>query len=173
MPQIAITCQHQQQTHWCWAAVVASVNNYYAAKSSTRQPITQQELADRYVGGHNQQFDPFQALQDLHLSNGTDDGMIDWDALEKTVKDGEPNIARVGGPRSGHYILVIGYQAGTTRTRRYIILDPDETNPAPRTLSQAKLETYGGGYDGTQYTRDQQVPQNHAVGQGQDEISVP
>lgn len=165
MPQIAITCEHQQQTQWCWAAVVASVNNYYAAKSNIRQPVTQQELANDYVGGQNQQLDPYGVLVKLQLSNGTDPGMIDWNALKNTVKDGQPNIAKVGGSNSGHYILVIGYQNGPSR--RYIILDPDDTNPAPKTLSKTQLEQYGGGYDGTQYTKDKQVPQSQAVGQGE------
>lgn len=164
MPQIKITCAHQQQTNWCWAAVVESVNNYYAATNPKRPTITQAELAQKYVGGRNEQFDPFKALEDLKLSNGTDKGMIDWGALKDTVNDGEPNIAKVGGARSGHYILVIGYEGDAPSTRRYIILDPDDAPPAARTLNETELKNYGGSYDGTQYTKDKQVKTEQALG---------
>src|SRR6185369_3371623 len=97
MPEIAITCQTQEERNWCWAAVVASVNNYYAQKFGKRPTVTQTDLANKYVGGRDEQYDPFTVLVDLKLSNGTDVGIIDWDALKGTVADGEPNIAKVGG----------------------------------------------------------------------------
>lgn len=172
MPQIALNCEHQQQSNWCWAAVVASVNNYYAAKFGKRPPITQQQLANQYVGGRNEQFDPFTALKDLQLNNGDDRGIIDWKALTETVDEGEPNIAKVGRDGSGHYILVIGYEPGTARTRRYIIIDPDEAMPAPRALSEVQLQGYGNGYVGTLYTKDHKAVPNQATEHGQHATST-
>jgi hypothetical protein len=156
MPTISIVCQHQEKSNWCWAAAVASVNNYYAKKSGGKRPtVTQTDLAKKYVGGKNEQYDPYQVLVDLKLSNGSDDGFIDWATLKDTVNDGEPNIAKVGGSSSGHYILVIGYEdPGTERQRRYVIADPDESPADPKTLTKGQLESYGGSYDGTQYTKD-------------------
>ncbi|HCA26658.1 MAG TPA: hypothetical protein DEP05_03290 [Betaproteobacteria bacterium] len=151
---IAIVCEHQEKSNWCWAAVVASVNNYYAAKFSKRATITQTELATKYVGGRDEAYDPFTALVDLDLSNGTDVGLIDWDALKSTVGDAEPNIAKVQGA-AGHYILVIGYDdPSTARHRRYAIADPHDDPAAAKTLTKSELESYDGGYAGTQYTKE-------------------
>lgn len=153
MPTIPISCQHQEQSNWCWAAVVASVNNYYAASSSGRQLITQQQLADRYVGGRNEQYDVYQPLVDLNLSNGTAEGAIPWDELTAIVTANQPGIALVGQPDEGHYILVVGYVTGTARTKQAQIMDPDTATPTAQSMPYSALGSYGGGYTGTQYTK--------------------
>jgi hypothetical protein len=154
MPTISISCEHQQQSNWCWAAVVASVNNYYASSSSKRKPITQQQLADRYVGGRNEQYDVYQPLVDLDLSNnGSEQGVISWDNLTAIVTANQPGIALVGQPNEGHYILVAGYIAGTARTKQVQIIDPDTATPTVQSLPYSTLDSYGGGYIGTQYTK--------------------
>ncbi|TND07553.1 MAG: hypothetical protein FD123_3105 [Bacteroidetes bacterium] len=135
---LGIQAPQQAQPNWCWAAACSVIVGQ-----------TQQFLANQFVGGRDEQFDPVNVLNTYLKFGSEKNGKIPWDTLVDEVDAGRPVILLFGPKKDAHYILVTGYDGNSNRdkNRKYVISDPDNGgNPQP--LTSEELGNYRGNFIG-------------------------
>jgi hypothetical protein len=120
--------QSQLESEWCWAAVSASVDNFYGGAAWTQCKVVNAELgrADCCANGSSANCDkPWyleKALKRVHHFNGLT-GLSSQAAVKTEIDSGHPLGVRTAWSGGGaHFLVVHGY---------------DYTNPVQPTLSVA------------------------------------
>jgi len=122
MPTLSISLERQEDTNLCWAAVSLAILDHYR-KYNHGFPSTQQELANMFTNGRNEQFDIFDVLDYYKVSNGSRPGFRQ-DELIDSIKNDEPAVIKTGSGGNGHFLLVIGYRKDAIEGFQLELRDP-------------------------------------------------
>jgi hypothetical protein len=124
--------QAQEQSEWCWAAVTASIGNFYAGDDQLKQCDVVNTLlrrndccADGSSGSCNRQFDLDSALRRLEHFDRRQPGQPDFNVVVAEIDGGRPLAVRIRWSEGGGHAIVI---YGFTDDRRVDIADPDHAN---------------------------------------------
>jgi hypothetical protein len=109
--------QTQQQNNWCWAAVCASINNYYADASSQvmQCDIVNEAFGTTYCCQEPDQYDiPWYldlALEQVNHLNYDEAGPMAFGVIAEQIGVAQcPVAARIGLPDGGdHSVVICGY----------------------------------------------------------------
>lgn len=107
--KLPFTIQSQgTKANWCWAAVAASITEYYASIDHT--PVsTQEELASHYVEGDDSPADLATVLDDLGHRDGSPAGgaMLFPDILSN-IRASRPICCKIVYDSGDHYVVIAG-----------------------------------------------------------------
>lgn len=118
---IACPVQRQEQSQWCWAAVAASVSQYYDPAGEW----TQCQLANVELGQQtcclngatracNRPWRLDSALQRTDNLNRMTSNVSTLTEIHGEIDSSRPLALRIGWQGGGgHFVIVIGYSAGT------------------------------------------------------------
>jgi len=101
-----IYTHRQEDTQWCYAAVIQSILEYY-----TRNNRSQPDIVRSVTGSstNSSPQDPHGILHRMDLIYGSYDGHPSWEIIQVQVDAGRPIIVRLGAD-TGHYVIIIGYE---------------------------------------------------------------
>ncbi len=120
---MAFTMEHQEKQEWCWNAVTVSVEHYFDPHS----PLNQEDLAKKELGGpFNKPFFIQDALQNLHLLNGTTEASLSFADVKKQLDQNLPVCAHIqwAGSDLSHYVLITGYKVQPGGPNLVYVSDP-------------------------------------------------
>lgn len=167
---IDFTIQVQQQTRWCWAAVTASVADYFAARGGPPAPA-QCELATQllhfpccvvplppppppYWRGNM----PYLLSAALgaagHLANAVSKA-VDFPAIKQEIVNSKPVCCRIywDDDPNGHYVVIMGCH-DDGHEQDVVVLDPSDTAPHEGSFPFDEFKSFGGGsWDNTCFTQ--------------------
>jgi hypothetical protein len=153
--RLTFRIQHQEQTEWCWAAVAASVQQYFEPDSEPALELRQCKIANMVVQTDavlnpitdpkcckdpqpcNQPASLETALKKIHKWRNTlvadsstgATGTLTFAQVQREIDRGRPVCAGItwksGG---GHFVVVRGYRALASGAHQLYIADPD--NPS-------------------------------------------
>ena len=123
--------ERQEQSEWCWAAVAASIDNYFNPKS----PRTQCKIASLVIGQDccdeadcNQLETLIDALKDIHYLSRTIVGTVSFEEIQKEINRRRPVCARIEWTGGGaHFVVISGYEVLPSGARHVYIDDPFNT----------------------------------------------
>jgi hypothetical protein len=133
--QHAYQIQEQAHTEWCWAAVGASINNYFSPEA----PITQCQLANHVLGVDDCCNDPFPndrdstaTLQDVLgklqlLQEPPEPPLSPQDIYTQIVTNSFPIGCRIGWfghNDNGHFVVICGCPVTASGDQWLDIADP-------------------------------------------------
>ena len=102
-----IYIHRQEDTQWCYAAVMQSIIEYY-----THNNMAQPDIVRSVTGSstNSSPQDPHGMLNQMDLiSDSYDDGSYpSWETIREQVDAGQPIIVRLGAD-TGHYVIIVGY----------------------------------------------------------------
>lgn len=119
--------QHQQESEWCWAAVAATIDQYFNPLS----PLRQCDVATRVLGSDNCS-NPINepailgdAVQVVNPQRVNLERALNFDELRREIDAGRPVCCAIewtGG--GGHAVVVTGYRVLTSGVRHIHVEDP-------------------------------------------------
>lgn len=132
MNKLNFTIQPQEQTEWCWAAVTASIANFFAGNSNMKQcalvnnATLRSDCCDEGDSDPcNQPFALDTALRRLSLLQKTQRGQPGFKAVADEIAAGRPLAVRILWSEGGGHAIVV---YGVTDDRRLHIADPENAN---------------------------------------------
>ena len=152
----------QEKLNWCWAAVSATVSQYFYPDISLTQVDIANQLMDSTTCGQGEGCDKAEALQDALDAAKTllnnplicqvINGSLSFQNVQAQIDSGKPVCARIlwgGGPLS-HFVMISGYAISQSGEAWVDISDPyfvDSTVPYDLFVSAyldsgAWVETY-------------------------------
>jgi hypothetical protein len=150
MPVLPVRMQTQEQSQWCYAAVVQAMADYYGIR------LTQADIARKHPStpckvdptGLNCPQDPYDLLAELGLAYGTDkytqstrSGAKLVKGIRESIDENAPLVALIGSGGQNHYVVIVGYSYDNG-LYTYTVLDPITGN-TPRTVGQVELFNQG------------------------------
>lgn len=144
--------QTQQEDQWCWAAVAASVDTYFAPFASAPQC----RIAAAVLGSgadtcsnpqnHNKPGKLQDALYAIGRYRTTRLGALSFDDLRAEIDSGRPVCVRIAWSGGGaHFVVLSGYHESTTTGVRTVdVSDPLYPN-STRLFEQFPSAYHGGG----------------------------
>ena len=103
IPRIRI--HPQENTQWCYAAVIQSILEYYTHNSTSQPDIVRNVTGS---SANNSPQDPHGDLHRMDLIYDSYDGHPSWETIREQVDARRPIIVRIGA-NTGHYVIIIGY----------------------------------------------------------------
>ncbi|MFW9080945.1 papain-like cysteine protease family protein [Pseudomonas sp. P2757] len=135
--------QPQTQTNWCWAAVSASVGNYYGTGSWTQCGVASSEL-DRNCCNQPGPCNVYgyldSALRTTRSYNGMNQGSLQMSAIQNQINMGRPIGLRCAWYGGGAHFLVI---CGTNGN--YLLIADSIYGYSTRALNSFPGSYNGGG----------------------------
>jgi papain like cysteine protease AvrRpt2 len=140
--------QPQTQSNWCWAAVSASVAQFYRGQTNWSQcTVANAELgrkdccAGGASGGCNQTNTLNTALTTVgHLRNWSG-GTVGFDVIKNEIGTGQPLGCRVGWANGGgHFVVISGWVEAANGTQYVHVYDPFYA------FSQTTYQAFAGSY---------------------------
>ena len=125
--------QHEEQNNWCWAAVAASVGNYYAEEEEWDQcTVANRELrredccGDGAAGPCNVYGYLASALNRVHcLQNWAIAHRATFDMVVGEINAGRPVCVRVAWRGGGaHFVAITGYSDPDPAIAQVLVQDP-------------------------------------------------
>jgi peptidase C39-like protein len=130
---LAFVMQQEEQDNWCWAAVAASVGDYYAAQETWEQcEVANLELlrddccGDGAAGPCNVYGYLASALNRVHcLQNWQIAVRVAFAVVVGEINAGRPVCVRVAWRGGGaHFVVITGYDDPDPNVARVLIQDP-------------------------------------------------
>lgn len=157
MSKLDFVIQSQEQSEWCWAALSASIVNFYAGNDSLKQCEVVKKVLGRSTccedGSSdlcNQQFDIDSALRRLgHLARAQGN-QPDFRIVDAEIKAGRPVGVRILWSDGGGHAIVV---YGVTDDRQVIIADPASANDEAIVPFDGFVYKDIGSWNGTLFTR--------------------
>ena len=122
--------QEQEEDHWCWAAVSASVDHYYNSGAALKQCAIASEVLEAKDCCYNKgEHDEPAALKDAlgvvkRLKNA-EGGSLEFKELQAELDAGRPVCVAIEWNGGGaHFVAVSGYQVSSSGIRTIEIGDP-------------------------------------------------
>jgi hypothetical protein len=139
--------QDQEKDNWCWAAVAASVTDYYAARNGTA--VLSQEDVAAAVGatGKDEPFLLSTVLRTIgHLDGKQISGGLLFPDIVTEIKNCKPICCAICWPRDsiGHYVVIMGCHDDE---QEIIVLDPSGTGPQNGAFPLASFKNFFSGGD--------------------------
>jgi hypothetical protein len=127
--------QHQQQSEWCWAAVAASVQQFFVQDPNPTRRMTQCAVANMVLPGNpkccdgpedcNKPAKLEDALTKIHKWRNTLEVALTFEEVQREIDRGRPVCAQItwnsGG---GHFVVVGGYRVLASGAQQLYIADP-------------------------------------------------
>lgn len=149
--------QVQQQTQWCWAAVAASVTDYFNAANGGAVKA-QCELASDYAKPSDCCADPAaegcnepSALETVlgdigHLEEDVEGRMEFADIVTEIATRKSPVCCKIAWTEDldGHYVVIMGCHDDASQD--VIVLDPAEASPHCGAYPFEQFKTLAGGH---------------------------
>jgi ABC-type bacteriocin/lantibiotic exporter with double-glycine peptidase domain len=157
LKKLAFTIQPQHQSEWCWAAVAASIANFYEGNNKLKQcDIVNKMLIldtccdDGSSDSCNQQFHLEPTLQRIRHLQRSQPGQPDFAAVVAEMTAGRPLAVRILWSEGGGHVVVV---YGVTDDRKVHIADP--ATPHDEILVPFDGFVYKdiGTWDGSLFTR--------------------
>jgi len=146
--RLTLKIQHKEQTEWCWAAVAASVQQYFEPASEPDLELKQCQIASSVlqVAEHrccrnpelyNQPNELETALKTIHKWRNTLDsdsstgatGALTFEQVQREIDRGRPVCAGITWDSGGaHFVVVRGYRVLASGAHQLYIADPE--NPS-------------------------------------------
>jgi hypothetical protein len=143
--RLTFKIQHQEQTEWCWAAVAASVQQYFEPATEPALELKQCAIADMVLHTNlccpypefcNQPAALETALKKIHKWRKslnpdplTGPGTLTFAEVQREIDRGRPVCVGIrwyqGG---GHFVVIRGYRVLASGAQQLYIADPD--NPS-------------------------------------------
>jgi len=117
---MAFPMQDQQQSHWCWAAVTASVDSFYSGAAARTQCLVAGAVLGAGCCGANgplcnQAANLGNALSVIGRFRQRIVGRLSFDQLKAQIDGQRPVGIRIQWRGAGgHYLLVTGYEAASS-----------------------------------------------------------
>ncbi|CAN7324124.1 hypothetical protein ELH58_10355 [Rhizobium ruizarguesonis] len=142
------TIQRQEQTNWCWAAVSATVVQYYHNETYWKQCdiVTEALKEDACFGDAsaphiNKQWELDKALSIVGCLKMMTDKNVPEEVVFHEIAERRPLGARIhwkGG--GGHFVVIRGWFIGEDDALWYVVEDPVKNGGGTRTMPAAKFE---------------------------------
>jgi hypothetical protein len=154
--------QPQEHSEWCWAAVAASVSDFYAQVSGTAKE-SQCAIASRCLtyqccpplppGWNGNTFWALENALGAHLAQGPIDGPLSFSDIVTEIDAKRPVCCRISFDGvDGHFNAIVGYD--DTDDEEVIIRDPLYTNTNSRFPYATFVKNYqGGSWDNSYRTK--------------------
>lgn len=148
--RLAFTMQTQQQTNWCWAAVAASVAQYYDSGTGWTQCLVANEHWDRTdccgsgaSGPCNQYGWLDRALTDVGHFDRIESGTSTFAVIDAEIAAGRPVGIRVAWNGGGaHFLAIIGTREWSPR---YAAVDDSIYGKSDHTWEDLRTSYQGDG----------------------------
>ncbi|MGA7613999.1 MAG: papain-like cysteine protease family protein [Thermoanaerobaculia bacterium] len=132
--RLELSCEHQEQTQWCWAAVTSAISAFYTVAGTIRYPQCalarkQFDREDCCRSGSEPACNRWWYLdQSLSGTRNLEQILagrqVEIEELQKLLDAGRPVAARIEWPdTTGHFVIIAGYEATPDRVDLWI-LDP-------------------------------------------------
>jgi hypothetical protein len=112
--------QHQEQTQWCWAAVTASVADFYNQPGWRQCQIVETCRGTSGCctqGSSSACNQPWFLDQSLSRTGDLSDYLarsLSWSEVQAEIEAGRPVGVRIGWPMGGHFVAIDGYSGTGT-----------------------------------------------------------
>jgi ABC-type bacteriocin/lantibiotic exporter with double-glycine peptidase domain len=132
LKKLDFVMQPQEQTEWCWAAVAASIANFYARNNQSKQcDVVNKTLRrtdccrDGSSDFCNQQVDVDTALSRVGHLQRKQPGQPDFNIVVAEMNAGRPLAVRILWSGGGGHVIVV---YGATNDRKVNVADPENAN---------------------------------------------
>jgi hypothetical protein len=141
--------QTQLEEEWCWAAVAASVDNYFNPISSVPQCRIATNVLNKDACGDPEECNLSETLQKalkvVDRLRGIRIGPLTFAQLRQEIDAGHPVCARIAWNDGGaHFVVISGYYESPAGVRTVDISDPWYPNSI-RDFDQFPGAYHGGG----------------------------
>lgn len=157
MKKLAFIIQPQQQSEWCWAAVAASIANFYEGNKKVKQcDIVNKMLIlddccdDGSSASCNQQFHLEPTLRRIRHLQRSQPGQPDFTQVVAEMTAGRPLAVRIVWSEGGGHAVVV---YGVTDDRKVQIADPANPNDDILVPFDGFVYKDIGTWDGSLFTR--------------------
>jgi hypothetical protein len=127
---VPFTIQTQEQDLWCWAAVAASIDDYFARGASmTQSGVANKVLKRGDCTANNRACNVVATLQDALLEVSHLDGFVtrrlEFSEIKEQIDKKRPVCVRIGWfEGGGHFVVISGYSISESGTEMLTIRDP-------------------------------------------------
>ena len=124
------TIQPQEQDLWCWAAVAASIDDYFApGASKTQSDVANDVLRRTDCTAENRACNMLATLQDalqkVKRLNGFVTRPLTFKEVQEQIDNKLPVCVRIGWfEGGGHFVVISGYSISESGTEMVTIRDP-------------------------------------------------